>query len=72
LLDAGDDDFQQVLPAGTFRSDGKSARDEFEPTTSTSINPHVKQDGGVEFEKPVLPEDDLVGAKAHGWPPVAR
>ncbi len=29
LLDAGDDDFQKVLPAGTFQADGKSARDEF-------------------------------------------
>jgi hypothetical protein len=29
LLDAGDDDFQKVLPAGTSQADGKSARDEF-------------------------------------------
>jgi hypothetical protein len=29
LLDAGDDDFQQVLPAGTFQARGKFARDEF-------------------------------------------
>jgi hypothetical protein len=29
FLDAGDDDFQKVLPAGTFQTDGKSARDEF-------------------------------------------
>jgi hypothetical protein len=29
LLDAGDDDFQQVLPAGTFQIRGKLARDEF-------------------------------------------
>ena len=28
LLDAGDDDFQQVLPAGTFQIRGKLARDE--------------------------------------------
>ena len=28
FLDAGDDDFQKVLPAGTFQADGKFARDE--------------------------------------------
>ena len=29
FLDAGDDDFQKVLPAGTFQIRGKFARDEF-------------------------------------------
>ena len=28
FLDAGDDDFQQVLPAGTFQTGGEFARDE--------------------------------------------
>ena len=28
LLDAGDDDFQKVLPAGTFQIRGELARDE--------------------------------------------
>ena len=28
FLDAGDDDFQKVLPAGTFQPGGKFARDE--------------------------------------------
>jgi hypothetical protein len=39
LFDAGDDDFQQVLPAGTGESRGQLARDELEPTASTSISP---------------------------------
>ena len=29
LLDGQDDDFEQVLPAGTFQADGKFAGDEF-------------------------------------------
>ena len=41
FLDAGDDDFQQVLPAGTFQSVESLRVISFEPTASTSISPQV-------------------------------
>jgi hypothetical protein len=37
--DEGDDDLQQVLPAGAFMIRGEFARDEFGPDASTSIRP---------------------------------
>ena len=40
-----------------FRSMDSLRVTSFEPTVSTSISPHVNDNGGVEFEKPMLPED---------------
>ena len=59
FLDAGDDDFQKVLPAGTFQIRGKFARDEFRADGQHEHQSPREHDGGVELEKPVLPEDHL-------------
>jgi hypothetical protein len=52
-------------------SRGKFARDEFRADGQHEHQSPGEHDGGVEFEKPVLPEDDLVGTKAHDRPPSA-
>ena len=51
------------------RSGGKFARDEFRTDGQHQHQPPGEHDGGVEFEKAVLPEDDIVGAKMHDGPP---
>ena len=66
FLDAGDDDFQKVLPAGTFQVRGKFARDEFRADGQHEHQPPGEHNGAVELEKAVLPEDQLIGTKAHG------
>ena len=70
FLDAGDDDFQKVLPAGAFQTRGKLARDELRTDGQHEHQCPGEHDCAVEFEKPVLPEDHLVGTKAHSRPPV--
>jgi hypothetical protein len=44
---------------------GQFARDEFRPDGEHEHQCPGEHDGRVEFEKPVLPENDFVGAKAH-------
>ena len=70
FLDARDNDLQQILPAGTGQTRGKFARDQLGTHGEHEHQSPREHDGAVEFEKPVLPENHLVGAKAHGSPPV--
>ena len=72
LLDADDDDFQQVLPARSLQMGGELARDELRAPGKHEHQCPREHNGAVEFEKPVLPEDHLIGTKAHSGSPVLR
>jgi hypothetical protein len=50
--DGGDDDFQQVLPAGAFEADGQFAGDELRADGQHQHQPPGEHNGGVEFENP--------------------
>ena len=51
LLDAGDDDLEQVLPARTLEVRGQPARDEHRADHQHEHQPPGEHDGGVELEQ---------------------
>jgi hypothetical protein len=59
VLDGGDDDLQQVLPAGTLQAPGQSARNEQRANDQHQHQAPGKQDGRVKLEKAVLPENHV-------------
>ena len=49
---------------------GQLARDERRAHDHDQHQPPGEHDGAIELEEPVLPEHHLIGAKAHGRPPL--
>jgi hypothetical protein len=56
---------KKILPAGTLQFGGKIARDELRTDGEHDHQTPGEDDGAIEFEKPVLPENHLIGTKAH-------
>ncbi len=70
FADIGHHDFEQALPARDMHLAGEIARDEFGAHGQHQHQHPGRHDGGVELEESVLPQDQFVGTKVHGSPPV--
>ncbi len=64
--DARDDDFEQALPARELPPGAELARHERGPPRQHQHQRPGEDNGRVELDEAVLPEDPLVRAKAHG------
>src|ERR1035438_1322694 len=71
FLDGEDDDLQEVLPAGALQVCGEFARDELRADREHEHQAPREYDGGVELQKAMMPEDQLIRTEAHGLPPVS-
>jgi len=69
LHHSADDHLQKVLPAGTGQFCGEIARNQFRAKGQDEHEAPREGDGAVNFQKSVLPQDHLIGTKAHGVPP---